>query len=238
MKRPQSISTRNYLLKDLKPDSLERLLPNLEEIDAHLGRNLYPPSEPIEHVFFPSSSVASIVAHTENGLSTAVGLVGCEGAVGLEVVMGRETSPNGSTIQIAGRGHRIRSKYLVAEFEQSRHTTARLLAFLNKFLVQVSQTSLCNRLHSVEQRLARWLLMCHDRVDQEQLLITQENVSIMLGVTRASVTLAARGFQTSGLIKYTRGKVTIADYEGLQAAACECYAIVKAEYDKTECYSE
>lgn len=238
MTAPKPISTRNYILNALTPESKESLFQNLEGIDAHLGGNLYRPSEPIEYVFFPSNCVASIVGNTEDGRTTEIGLIGCEGAVGLEVVMGRDSSPNGAMIQIADGGHRIASRHLLAEFEQSAHTRALLLSFMNKFMVQVSQTAICNRLHNVDERLARWLLMCHDRVDQEHLSVTHEAIGIMLGVTRVSVTHAARGFQELGLIKYARGKVKIADYEGLKAVACECYAIVKDEYDKTECYAD
>ncbi len=230
-----SLATRNHLLNNLKPESFERLRPYIKEFDAYLGRTLYSPFEPIEHVYFPNNSMASIVASTESGHTTEIGVIGCEGAAGLEIVMGRTSSPNESMIQIADSGHRIPSRYLLAEFERSADTRLLFLSFIKKFIIQISQTTLCNRLHNVEQRLARWLLLCYDRVDKEHLKLTQQYLSVMLGVTRVSVTHAANGFQDLGLIKYKRGKVTIADYEGLQKSVCECYAIVKAEYDATEC---
>ncbi len=233
-----SFLSNNYLLNGLKPDALERFLPNLQEIDAYFGRILYLPHDPIEYVFFPNTSMASIVAITEEGRTTEIGVVGCEGAVGLEVVMGRTSSPNESMIQIANGGHRIATRHVIAEFERSAHTRGLLLAFVSKFLIQVSQTTLCNRLHNIDQRLARWLLLCHDRVAGKDIYLTHEFLALMLGATRTSVSIAAGSFQTLGLITYVRGNVTIADHDGLQAASCECYAVVKEEYDKTECFAD
>ncbi len=233
-----ALTTRNYLINNLKHDALERLRPHLQPIHAPLGMNLYRPHEPIEYVYFPNNSMGSIVATTKSGHGTEIGVIGCEGAVGLDVVMGRTSSPNESMIQIADSGHRIRSKYIVAEFEQSAEMRGLLLSFMNKFMVQISQTTLCNRLHNVEQRLARWLLMCHDRVSHEHLLLTHEYLGITLGVARISVSQAANHFKDLGLIEYVRGKVTIVDRKGLEAVVCECYEIVKAEYDSTECNSD
>lgn len=234
----KSFSTRNYLLNALPPDAIERLRPNIEPFDAYLGRNLYRPNEPIEHVYFPDNSMASIVANTESGHTTEIGVIGCEGAVGLEVIMGSTTSPNESMIQIADGAYRICSKALIAEFEESAATRRVFLAFVNKFLIQVSQTTLCNRLHSVDERLARWLLMSDDRVESEHLKLTQEFLAIMLGVTRVSVTHSANNLQSAGFIKYSRGRITMVDRDGLENFVCECYAIVKAEYDRTECDDE
>lgn len=232
MSAAKALSTRNYILNNLTPDALERLSPDLEAIDAPLGRYLYRSYEPIDYVYFPNRSMASIVANTQSGQATEIGVVGSEGAVGLEVILGSGTSPHESMIQIANGAHRIAPKALRDEFESSSSTRRLLLSFVNKLMIQISQTTLCNRIHTVDERLARWLLMCQDRVDAEQLNLTQEFLAMMLGVSRVSVTLSASNLQTIKYITYSRGQITILDREGLKDSACECYRIVKTEYDR------
>jgi hypothetical protein len=179
--------------------------------------------------------MVSIVANTENGQATEIGVVGCEGAAGLEVIMGSNASPHEAMIQIADGGHRIETKVIRKEFKRAEQLHDLLLPFVNKLMIQIGQTTLCNRIHEVDQRLARWLLMCEDRVEGDSIALTQEFLAMMLGVSRVSVTLAARNMQTIGCIKYSRGNIHILDRKELEATACECYKIVKAEYDRTEC---
>lgn len=234
------INCRNSILQSLTPEAYERWKPHLELIDISLGTSLYRPDEEITHVYFPENSMASIVANTSSGQSCEVGVVGYEGATGLQVIMGARSSPHNCMVQIADRAYRLPAAVMRREFNLCGPTHDCILSFMNKLLIQVSQTTLCNRLHSVEERLARWLLMCHDRVTSSRLELTQEFLAIMLGVTRVSVTISASALQMIGYIKYTRGNITIVDHEGLEDLTCECYAVVKKAYDRpdevpTEC---
>ena len=228
----QSVRSVNHLLHDMPADVQERLRPGLEFIDAPLEMPLYQPYEKIKHVYFPVNSMASIVAITAAGESIEIGVVGSEGAVGLEVLMGADASPHRSMIQIGGKAYRIGRAQISEEFRRGGDLHDRILHFVQKLSVQVSQTTLCNRLHTINVRLARWLLMCHDRIEGDVLLITQEFIALMLGTSRVSVTQAAQDLQSTGHIKYVRGKITIVDRAGLEAAACSCYGTVKREYDR------
>ena len=222
----------NHLLFSLPSDVRKRLTPHLERIDAELNQKVYGPYEEIEHVYFPINSIVSIVASTETGEMAEVAVVGREGAVGIDIAIGANKSPHLSMFQIAGPAFRISG----AEFEKEFHLNGafhdRILNFVQKIFAQISQTTLCNRLHHVEERLPRWLMMCHDRIDGEVLPLTQEFIAVMLGASRVSVTLAAKDLQKIGYIQYVRGKITVLDREGLEDASCECYAIVKREYDR------
>ncbi|HEV8591498.1 MAG TPA: Crp/Fnr family transcriptional regulator [Pyrinomonadaceae bacterium] len=194
--------------------------------------SLYRAYEPITHAYFPESSMVSILANTETGQSTEIGIVGREGAVGLDVVMGAKTLPHDLIVQMPDSGYRIKAEALRKEFDLCNDAQIPILRFIQKLLVQISQTTLCNRLHRVEERLPRWLLMCHDRAEGDNLRLTQEFLAIMLGVARVSITLSASELQSAGYIKYTRGQITILDREALERSSCECYRIVKDEYDR------
>lgn len=222
----------NHLLTSLPADVMERLQTRLEFVDAPLGMRLYDPYAPITSVHFPVNAMASIVASTVSGQSTEIGVVGPEGAVGLEVLMGSDRSPNRSMMQIAGAAYRIGVDEIKEEFRQCGAFHDHVLQFIQKLSVQVSQTTLCNRRHTVDERLPRWLLMCHDRIDGNVLQLTQEFIAVMLGSSRVTVTQAAQRFQQKGHIRYARGRITILDRAGLENAACDCYQIVKSEYDR------
>lgn len=226
------VSSRNHLLRSFSPESLARLLPHLKAIDTVHGTKLYTAYQPITHVYFPENSMASIVANTPTGQSTEIGVVGREGAVGLEVLMGVDSVPHDSMIQIPNGAWQIPSEALKAEFDTCETSRIVLLKFMYKLQSQIGQTTLCNRLHSVEQRLARWLLLCDDRIDAPTLQLTQDFLAIMLGVSRVSVTLAAQALQDVSYIKYRRGEITVLDREGLEDAVCDCYKIVRREYDR------
>lgn len=229
-----SAPVRNKVLLSIPQETLERWKPDLELINAPLGMQLYRTDEPIKYAYFPENSLASIIASTSNGQSCEVGIVGFEGGVGLQVVMGARSSPHDSIIQIPGSLYRLPASTIRKEFNAGGAAHDCILSFMNKLLVQVSQTTLCNRLHSVEERLARWLLMSHDRVSGDKIELTQELLAIMLGVTRVSVTIAASSFQSAGHIKYARGNITILERDQLERLACECYRVVKTAYDQPD----
>lgn len=222
----------NQLLSSLPSEVWRRLTPHLERIDAELNKKVYGPYEEIPYVYFPINSIVSIVASTANGEMAEVGVVGREGAVGIDVAMGASRSPHLSMFQIAGPSFRISSSEFEKEFRRNGVFHDRILNFVQKIYSQVSQTTLCNRLHHVEERLPRWLLMCHDRIEGDVLPLTQEFIALMLGASRVSITLAAKDLQKIGYIKYVRAKITVVDREGLEDGACECYRIVKREYDR------
>jgi CRP-like cAMP-binding protein len=209
-----------------------RLSAHLEPVELPSGRFLYQSLEPITHIYFPNYSVASIVANTSGGRSAEVGIIGCEGAVGLDVLMSVNSSPNECMIQIPGDGLRLPTAIVREEFNLCGTVHVALLRFIHKLMIQISQTTLCNRLHPIEERLSRWLLMSHDRVGGDEISLTQEFLATMLGVNRPSVSISARILQTKGCIKYSRGHITVINRHGLEELACECYRIVKNEYNR------
>jgi CRP-like cAMP-binding protein len=225
----QSRSTKNHLLTALPDEDFERLLPDLEAVDLPHGQVLYKPDEPIKYVYFPENAMVSVVATTPDGGSAEVGVIGREGMTGIDVLMGVDSTPNESMVQLPDGGRRISTEAIKKEFKLGGALQSLLLRYINSLLTQVSQTALCNRLHSTEQRLARWLLMCHDRAESDQLPLTQDFLSLMLGVNRPSVTVTAVSLQGAEFIKYRRGKITILDREGLEDFCCDCYRITRRE---------
>jgi CRP-like cAMP-binding protein len=223
---------QNHLLDSMQPDVKERLGPHLEYIEAPLDMKLYEPYERMTYAYFPANCLGSIVATTSTGHSTEIGVVGSEGMVGLELLMGVDASPHKSMVQIAGHAYRIKAEAVQEEFRRCGSFHDLVLHFAQKLSVQVAQTTLCNRLHTVDERLPRWLLMCHDRIDGDVLLLTQEFIALMLGTSRVTVTQAAQIIQNIGYIKYVRGKITILDRHGLEDVSCDCYSVVKREYDR------
>jgi CRP-like cAMP-binding protein len=227
-----NFSSQNQLLSSLPSDALDRIRPDLEYVELPRGNSIFKPYQPITHVYFPERSMASIVANTSQGQSTEIGVVGSEGAVGMDVLFGVDSSPHECMIQIADGGWRIPTASIRAEFKRAEALHDVLLRFSHRLMTQISQTTLCNRLHSLDERLSRWLLMCQDRVGMDELNLTQEFLAIMLGVTRVSVTAAASSLQEAGCIRYTRGHITITDRMRLETSACDCYAAVKKEYER------
>lgn len=224
--------TINHILNALPQDAFERLAPDLKKTDLPHGKYLYHPNQPIRHIYFPEYAMASIVATTANGQTAEVGVVGFEGAVGLDVLMGADSVPLECMIQIPNGGWRIAVDAVKKEFARGDGLQQLALRSMHKLVMQISQTALCNSLHSIEQRLARWLLLCHDRVEGDKINLTQEFLSTMLGVTRTSVTLSATALQNLGYIKYSRGTINVVDRAGLEEFSCECYSVVKREYDR------
>ncbi|MBW4419139.1 MAG: Crp/Fnr family transcriptional regulator [Myxacorys californica WJT36-NPBG1] len=229
---PQDRSTQNKLLSALSEGEYERLVPYLEFVSLPFKQVLYEPNQPIEYVYFPNSGVISMVTITEDGETVEAATTGNEGMVGLAVLLGVEQSPLQVIAQVAGDALRMRSEVFRREVTPDSLLYTLLLRYTQALISQLSQTVACNRLHSVEERCCRWLLLCHDRVGAQEFFLTQELLSQMLGVRRASVSVVAAILQKAGLIRYTRGKVRILDRQGLEAASCECYRVVKTEFDR------
>lgn len=222
--------TNNSILRNLPETDYQRLLPDLEVVELTHGKFIYRPEEPIKHVFFPNNSMVSLIATTPDGYSAEVGVIGFEGIVGVDVLMGVNSTSNESIVQLADGAMRIKADVLKKEFKQNGAFHDLSLRFMHNLMAQISQTALCNRLHTVEERLSRWLLMCRDRSAVEKMHLTQEFLAIMLGTQRATVTVAAINLQSAGLIEYSRGNIRIIDRPGLEQFSCECYAVVKRAY--------
>jgi CRP-like cAMP-binding protein len=228
------LSTKNHILNALPQKDYERLHPNLEAVKLTLGEILYYPNEQIKYVYFPENAMVSIIATTPDGQSAEVGVVGREGVVGIDILMGVDSTSNECMVQLADGALRIKTEIIRKEFKQNGAFHDISLLYIHALMMQISQTALCNRLHSIEQRLSRWLLMCHDRSTSDTLTLTQDFLAVMLGVNRPTVTMTAILLQDGGFIKYSRGKITILDREGLEDFACDCYQVVKPEYDRLE----
>lgn len=226
------VSTKNYILNSLPKADFERLLPDLEPVKLALGEVLYRPEQSIKYVYFPNDAMVSVVATTPEGQCAEVGVVGREGMVGVDVLMGADSTLNECFIQLPDGGLRMTTAAVRKHFKQGGALQESLLSFIRLLMLQISQTALCNRLHTVEERLARWLLLCRDRSLTDNLQLTQEFLGIMLGTNRATVTVAAIALQGAGYIKYSRGLITILDREGLEHFSCDCYRTVKEEYDR------
>jgi CRP-like cAMP-binding protein len=226
---PPLVSPRNRLLALLPRDDFERLRPHLSPIVLTAGQAIYDSGRPADWIYFPTTAVVSFVHTTESGATTEVGLVGNEGVLGLALLLGAKSLPDGAIVQIAGGALRSRGKVVADEFWRGGAFQRLLLRYLQALMTQISQTAACNQLHSVEQRLCRWLLLCVDRVEADELTMTQEFLAGMLGDRRESVTLAAGNLQSLGLIQYARGRVSVLDRAGLEARACECYQVVRSE---------
>ena len=222
----------NRLLAKLPRQEYEQLLPHLERISFSLGEVVYESGGQISYIYFPTTAIISLLYLMENGSSAEMGVAGNEGLVGVALFMGGDTMPNRAVVQSAGGAIRMRAQALRDEFKQAGSFQRLLLRYTQALLTQMSQTAVCNRLHTVEQQLCRWLLLSRDRLDSDELVMTQELIANMLGVRREGVTVAAGRLQEHGLISYVRGHIRILDRRGLEAAVCECYRVVKDEYDR------
>lgn len=223
---------KNRLLAALPTEEYERLLPNLETVSLNFKQILYNVNEPIEYIYFPSNYVVSMLTIMENGEAVEVGTVGNEGMVGLPVFLGADKIPGQAFAQIPGDGMRMRADVFTREVTPNTPLFNLLQRYTQALFNQIAQSAACNRLHSIEERLCRWLLMTHDRVGADQFPLTQEFMGQMLGVRRAGVSVTAAILQKAGFIRYSRGKMTISDRASMEDSACECYGIVKAEFDR------
>ncbi len=222
--------TGNRLLDLLSPEALDRLRPHLSAEMLPLSRTLQERGKPVEDVFFPTSGMISIVAMMRDGAAVEVGVAGREGMLGVQTVLGDDISLNEAMVQIPGSALRLPAEVLRREAQTSAQLRGVLLRYVQAYLNSATQSAACNRAHLLEQRLARWLLTARDRAGADRLPLTHEFIAMMLGVRRAGVTVAAQSLQSAGLIHYAHGRITIADREGLETAACECYEVTKREY--------
>ena len=222
----------NLLLAALPHEEYERLVPRLQQISFSLGEVVYEFGGHLDYVFFPTTSIVSLIYTMENGASAEMGLTGNDGVVGIALFMGGGTMPNRAIVQSAGAAIRIKAKVLQDEFALGGEFQRLLLRYTQALITQISQTAVCNRLHSVEQQLCRRLLLSHDRVPADELIMTQESIAAMLGVRREGITVAAGHLQEVGAISYTRGRIKILDRQILEETVCECYRVVKDEFDR------
>jgi len=223
---------QNRLLAALPDAEWARWRPQLEAVDMPLGKVLYESGSTLSHVYFPTTSIVSLLYVMEDGASAEIAVVGNEGIVGISLFMGGESTPSRAVVQSAGKGFRLNASLMLQEFNRAGPVLHLLLRYTQALITQMSQTAVCNRHHSLDQQLCRWLLLSLDRLDSNDLVMTQELIANMLGVRREGVTEAAGRLQDAGLISYRRGHITVLDRGGLEARACECYAVVKNEYDR------
>ena len=222
----------NHLIAALPTDEFIRLKPNLEPVSLSLGSVIYESGEQLEYIYFPTTAIVSLLYIMENGATAEIGMAGNDGLVGIALYMGGSTTPSRAVVQSAGNAFRMHSKALNEEFSQGGVFQKVLLRYTQSLMTQISQTAVCNRLHSVEQQLCRWLLINHDLLQSNKLIMTHDLIANMLGVRREGVSIAAGHLQEKGLIKYVRGTITMLDRGALERAACECYWVVKNEYDR------
>jgi CRP-like cAMP-binding protein len=223
---------RNFLLCSLPPAERELLMPHLEPVTFLLGKIVYEPGERVDYCYFPTNSIVSLLYTMQDGSTAEMGLVGNDGVTGVAIFLGGESTCSRAVVALAGEAFRLPATHLQREFERHESLQQFLLRYTQALITQVSQTAVCNRLHSVEQRLCRWLLLCHDRKNRSDLLMTQELIASMLGGRRESVTVAAGHLQDAGLIHYCRGRISILNRHGLESNVCECYRIVEDEVDR------
>ncbi len=222
----------NQLLASLPPDEWARWEPRLEWTDLSLGQVLYESSNLQSHVYFPTTAIVSLLYVMENGASAEIAVVGNEGVVGISLFMGGETTPCRAVVQSAGQGYRLKGQAIKEEFDRSGPVLHLMLRYTQALITQMAQTAVCNRHHSLDQQLCRWLLLSMDRLRGNELIMTQELIANMLGVRREGVTEAALKLQKVGLIRYSRGHITVLDREGLEKRTCECYEVVQKEYQR------
>ena len=222
----------NHLLAALPPAEFARWLPDLELVPLALGQVLYESRATLEHVYFPTTSIVSLLYVMQNGASAEIAVVGLEGLVGVSLFMGGESTPSRAVVQSAGHAFRLRANLMKDEFNRAGPVLHLLLRYTQALITQMAQTAVCNRHHSLDQQLCRWLLLSLDRLAGDDLVMTQELIANMLGVRREGVTEGALKLQNAGLIRYARGHIKVLDRAGLERVTCECYAVVKREYDR------
>lgn len=222
----------NHLLSALPEAEWQRWLPMLEAVDMPLGQVLYESGGTMQHVYFPTTSIVSMLYVTESGASAELAVVGNEGIVGISLFMGGGSTPSRAVVQSAGTGYRLEALVMKKEFDRAGAVLHLLLRYTQALITQMAQTAVCNRHHTLDQQLCRWILISMDRLQGNELVMTQELIANMLGVRREGVTEGALKLQKLGLISYARGRITVLDRLGLEKRSCECYAVVRKEYDR------
>jgi len=224
--------SQNHLLAQLPPAERGRWWPQLEYFDLPLGQVVYEAGSTLSHVYFPTTAIVSLLYVMESGASAEIAVVGNEGIIGISLFMGGESTPSRAVVQSAGSAFRLKAQLMKDEFDKAGPVLHLLLRYTQALITQMSQTAVCNRHHSLDQQLCRWLLLSLDRLQGNELVMTQELIANMLGVRREGVTEGALKLQKAGLIRYARGHITVLDREGLETRSCECYAVVKKEYGR------
>ena len=230
----QHLPEQNYLLAALSPEERERVFPHLRLVSMPLGKVLYESGDALEYVYFPTDSIVSLLYVLESGASAEISVVGNEGLIGIALFMGGDTTPSRAIVQSAGHAYRLAGQRLKDEFHRNGGLQLLLLRYTQALITQMAQTAVCNRHHSVDQQLCRWLLLSLDRLQSNKLVMTQELIANMLGVRREGVTDAAGKLQKLGVISYSRGQITVLDRPQLEQLCCECYSVVKRETDRIE----
>jgi len=223
---------KNHLLAALPDAEWQRWQSQLELVELPLGKVLYESGDTLSHVYFPTAAIVSLLYVMENGASAEIAVVGHEGIVGISLFMGGGSTPSRAVVQSAGQGYRLRAQMLKDEFSRSGPVLHLLLRYTQALITQMAQTAVCNRHHSLDQQLCRWLLLSLDRLQGSELVMTQELIANMLGVRREGVTESALKLQKAGLIRYARGHIKVLDRPGLEQRTCECYAVVRKEYER------
>ena len=223
---------KNHILAALSGAEWQRWQPLLEHVELPLGHVLYEPGKTLSHMYFPTTAIISLLYVMENGASAEIAVVGNDGLVAVSMFMGGGSTPSRAVVQSAGHGFRLKAEDMKKEFDRGGAVLHLLLRYTQALITQMSQTAVCNRHHSLDQQLCRWLLLSLDRLEGDELVMTQELIANMLGVRREGVTESAAKLQTAGLIRYTRGRISVLDRPGLEKRTCECYAVVKKEYDR------
>ena len=223
---------QNHLLAALPAEDYQRIAPHLELVSMSLSEVLYESGKSLRHVYFPTTSIVSLLYVMEDGASAEIAVVGNEGILGIALFMGGETTPSRAVVQSAGEGYRMKAPLLKKEFNLSGPMLHLLLRYTQSLITQMAQTAVCNRHHTVDQQLCRWLLLSLDRLQSNELIMTHELIANMLGVRREGVTEAAGKLHDLGLINYSRGRITVLDRPGIEKRSCECYAVVKRETDR------
>ncbi len=211
---------------------MARWQPQLNAVELPLGHVLYESGKTEKYVYFPTSAIVSLLYVMKNGDSAEIAVVGNEGIVGISLFMGGNSTPSRAVVQSAGKGFRVKAAFMKEEFDRSHPVSHLLLRYTQALITQMAQTAVCNRHHSLDEQLCRWLLLSLDRLPGNELVMTQELIANMLGVRREGVTEAALKLQRAGLIRYARGRITVLDRKGLERRSCECYLVVKDEYDR------
>ncbi|MEN3333136.1 MAG: hypothetical protein V7641_2501 [Blastocatellia bacterium] len=231
-RRKTTLLSENRILASLPERDYQRILPDLKPVSLKLGEILYEADEAIRHVYFPIKSVASLIWKTGDGTTIEVGMVGNEGMTGVSIISGIKTLPYQTIVQGADGAMKMKATLLVAEFNQHGALHDLLLRYMHGLFIQVARTAICNRIHSIQERFCRWLLMIRDRTGSDDLILTHAFIGSMLGARRSDVTIAAGILQKAGLIRYSRGHVTVLDIQRMTASACDCYQISKAEFNR------
>lgn len=222
----------NHLLSVLPKAEWERIAPHLVALDMPLGEIVYESGDRLDYVYFPTTAIVSLLYVMEDGASAEIAIVGNEGLIGIALFMGGETTPSRAVVQSAGQAYRLEARLLKEEFRRAGPMQRLLLRYTQALITQMAQTAVCNRHHSIDQQLCRWLLLSVDRLPSNELRMTQELIANMLGVRRSGVTEAAMKLQDAGLIRYSYGHIEVIDRPGLEARVCECYGVVRREFDR------